>query len=176
MIKVQGWFTVEQWRDDKLLKEFVVQNGITLGGKDDLLDVYFTNGTQITSWYCGLLDTGYSVADDTDIMSDAAAAEFTEYTVPVADATNRADWSPGTQQVENVSGTNYVYIENATLMEFTITGLGGAQDVYGAFIGSTQAKGATTGILWSTAAFTAGDLTVINTDVVKIKYKVRIPY
>jgi len=176
MLEFEGWFTVEHWRDDKLLKELVIQNGITLEGKEGLLDVHFTSGIQSTAWYCGLLDTGYDDNDSTDTLVQAVAAEFTDYTIPTANAVKRADWSPGTQQVENVGGTDYVYIENAALMEFTITGLGGSADVYGIFITDTQLKGATTDTLWSTGAFTAGDLTVVNTDVVKVKYKVRIPY
>ncbi len=69
-----------------------VPNGTTTGGLNSILGVYFNSGTQLTSWYAGLIDNaGFSSLNAGDTM--ASHANWTE-NEDYAESTRRA-WSPG---------------------------------------------------------------------------------
>jgi len=159
----KGQFEFEVWSapdaegNRSLKQEGVFDNGVTNIGKDSQLDVIFNSGTQITSWYLGLVDNaGFTAFANSDTMaSHGGWTEFTTYT----EAT-RPQWSPdaaASQQITNSTPTN-----------FNITGSGTLQ---GIFVTSDNTKSGTTGTLWATASF-AGTIPVANGDLLKITYTV----
>lgn len=136
-----------------------VRNGITNEGKDDNLDVYFSDGTQTagSSWYIGLIDnSGYSALAATDTMaSHAGWNEFTSYS-----EANRVAWGPGAAASQSIT--------NASPATFNINGSG---TVKGVFVVTNNTKSGSTGILWATALFSA-DVPVSNGDQLKVTYTV----
>jgi hypothetical protein len=136
-----------------------IRNGITNGGKDDILDVYFSDGSQTaaSSWYIGLIDnSGYSTVAAADTMSSHAGwNEFTTYS-----EANRVAWGPGAPSSQSIS--------NATPATFNINGSG---TVKGVFVVTNNTKSGTSGTLWATALFSA-DVPVSNGDQLKITYTV----
>jgi hypothetical protein len=182
VLGLEGIYQAQHWRNGKMIREINGHNGITLEGKGNLLLVYFNLGVQPTAWYCGLLDSPFTPADPSDDLTVIAADEFTEYECDNGGGLQGADrksWpADSPPQTENDGGTDYVYVENSTTyMEYDITGLGAATDVWGIFMCTNAAvKLATGGQLWSTAPFNGGAITVDNGDTLKVKYKIRIPY
>lgn len=131
-----------------------VPNGITNPGKNNILDTYFNGATQITStnWSIGLIDgTGTpSLASGDTLASHAGWTEFTNY------SGNRQTWGQGSAASQAVT--------NASPATFNITATG---TLYGIFVCS--AATGTTGVLWSTAAFTS-PVPVTNGDQMKVTY------
>lgn len=171
-----GQFNVELWRRGKRIDARSFPNGITIEGKNRLLDVGFHATTQITTWYIGLIDlTGYSALAEDDIYDDIDQAgngwdEFSDYTDPAnADSTTtRPAWTEG-------AASNKV-ITNSSPVVFDITGTGTVKGLF--IVGGTnaQTKGdhtaGTANALWSTALFSGGDVDVENLDQLKVTYTI----
>lgn len=159
MLKMKG-----RWKfqiinpDGSIDREVEADNGITIVGKNDLLDAYFRNQTQPANWYIGLIDsTGYTAVAEADEMSSHAGwAEFTNY-----DEAARPEWAPGAAASKSIT--------NATARDFTISAGGGT--IKGAFIVSNSTKSGITGILWATV-IPASALVVVEAQVVKAIYTV----
>lgn len=153
-----GKFQVEHWRDGQLLAKIPLPNGITDVGMNTLLDVMFDSGTQITTWYIGLVNnsgfTSFANADTS--ASHAGWTEFTAY-----DEANRVTWAPEEPASRAISNS-------VTSSDFTINATG---TLKGIFIISNNTKGGATGTLWSTAAFST-TVNVVDNDVIKITYTV----
>lgn len=152
-----GKFMWEHWRDGKLLDAGEFPNGITNAGKDDILDVYFSDGTATAaaSWYVSLIvDTGFTGLAAGDTMSSHSGwSEYTSYT-----QSTRPAWGPGnpsTQSITNASPVVFNFNASATIK--------------GIFITSVNTKGGTTGKLWSTGLF-AADRSVVNGDEIRVNY------
>lgn len=172
---LRGRFVVQHFRKGKRFNEYHFNNGIVNEGKDALLDIMFDGGTQITSWYLGLIDnSGFTALADDDTYDDIDQAgngwdEFKNYT----DANNmdstvtRPEWGP-----DPASGQS---ITNSTVAVYDITGSGTVKGVFTVGGGtSPQNKGdhAAGSTLWATALFTSGDVTVQNGDQLKVTYTV----
>lgn len=117
-----------------------VANMVTTAGFNYLLDAGFKSGTQIGTWYMGLIANSATAAlaiADT-IGSHAGWTESTSYSESV-----RQTWTVGTAS----GGAN----TNSAAMAFTINATG--VQLYGFFITSVNTKGGVTGTLWSTGAF-----------------------
>lgn len=185
---IGGIFNIQCFDKNNNLKwQTTAKNGVVDVGLNSLLDVYF-NGTDSVGgvtgaawgWALGLVDaTGFTAFAATDThASHAGWSEFTSYTIS-GDATLRPQWSPG-----SASGQSLV---NPTLIDYDITSAG---TVHGLFIvggrlfqasGGTSLlatdadnKGSTnsTPLLWATSAFTSGDQTVNNGDIVRVTYTI----
>lgn len=117
----------------------VLNNGAVTVGLNSLLDVGFRAQTQITAWYCSLINNaGFSALSAGDTASSHAGwVEWQGY-----NEANRVTWSPAAA----ASGS----ISNSSAMTFT-NNSGGSISIRGVFVISSQAKGATTGTLWATA-------------------------
>lgn len=154
-LKPKGRFYVEHYRNGELLDSYDITNGITNVGKNALLDIMFDGGTQITTWYTGLINaSGYTAVAALDTMgSHTGWTEFTSYS-----QANRVQWNPDAANAQSIT--------NSTLVTFDITSSG---TLKGIFITSDNTKSGTTGTLWSTALFSS-DVTVANTDQFKIVY------
>lgn len=158
-ILFQGRYRVELVRENKLITFREGPNGITNAGKNDILDVYFSDGTQTAGagWYIGLIDnSGFSALAAADTMSSHAGwNEFTTYS-----ESTRVAWGPGTPASQSIT--------NASAATFNINGSG---TVYGIFVVTNSTKSGTTGTLWATAAFSA-TVPVSNGDQLKVTYTV----
>lgn len=153
----QGHFRIHHYRDGKEIGVYDVKNLVVNQGKNDILGVYFHDGTQTasSSWFMGLISlTGYSaIAAGDTAASHAGWTEFTGYS-----ETTRQLWGQGAASSQSIT--------NSTPATFTINASG---TVKGAFIISNSTKGGTTGTLWAAALFSA-DVPVNNGDQLKVTY------
>lgn len=136
----------------RVIDRGIAPNGIVTATIDDLLDIYFSNGTPKTAWYLGLIsNTSFTSLKSTDTMaSHSTWQEATNY------SGSRPAWSPG----DSSSGTK----KNATAAEFSITT---EEALRGMFVSSDNTKGGTSGTLWATGTFTTG----VNTPPVGATFK-----
>lgn len=171
----QGAFVLEHYRDGEKVGQYKLNNGIVNEGKDHALDVVFDSGTQITTWYLGLIDLANFTAlasDDTyDDINQAGNGwdEFTDYTDPgnADSAVTRPVWNP-----DEPSGQS---ITNSTVEEFDITASGTVKGVFvvgGGTAPQTKGDHGNDSTLWATALFTGGDVPVANGDQLKVTYTV----
>jgi hypothetical protein len=155
----KGRFVVEHLdKDGNLKATYEFPNGITDEGLNDILDVEFGGGSQKGTWYIGLIDnSGFSALDATDTLSSHSGwTEFTSYT-----ESNRVEW------VDDAAASRSK--TNANTANFSVNATG---NVYGIFVSSNNVKTTgTTGILWSTAAFSSVVATA-NGDTLKVTYTV----
>jgi hypothetical protein len=151
----RGKFHVQHVRDGKVLAEFDVPNGIVDVGLNHILETEFHSGTQVTTWYIGLVDNaGFSAFANADTMSSHAGwAESSAYT-----EANRPTWTAGAAASRQIT--------NATTVDFSINA---TVTVKGLFITSNNTKGGSTGTLWSTAAF-GSTVALNNGDTLKVTY------
>lgn len=143
----------------KLKYKEVAKNLVVNQGKNNLLNVYFSDGTQTasSSWFMGLIsNSGFTgiVAGDT-AASHSGWAEFTGYS-----QSTRPLWG------QVAPGSGVTSITNSTPATFDITASG---TLKGGFIITNSTKGGTSGILWAAALFSA-DVPVNNGDQMKVTY------
>lgn len=171
----RGRFDVEHWRGGLLLARHSFPNGIVNEGKDNIFDVYFDSGTQITTWYMLLIDnSGFSALASDDTYDDINQAgngwdEFEDYTdAGNGDSTvTRPVWNPDPASGESISNGSQVVFDITA--SGTVKGLG---IVGGGAASNTKGDHASDGTLWATALFDQGDTAVVNGDQLKITYTV----
>ena len=176
-LSVAGEFTVELIRNGKMIHKETFPNGITDEGKNHLLDAQFSAGTQITSWYLGLVDdANFSALAATDIYDNIDQAgngwdEFAGYTDPANgdSALTRPGWTE--------SGPVGTSITNNTQVSFDLTATGTVKGLF--VVGGTNAPTkndhtASGNFLWSTALFSGGDVAVSIGDELKVTYTVNV--
>lgn len=158
--KPKGLFKIEHYRSGDLLNTYEFPNGVTTVGKNHALDVVFGGTTQVATWNIGFINaSGFTAVAASDTMaSHSGWTEFTNYT-----SATRVAWD------EAAAAASGSLVSNST-SDFTINSAG---TLKGVFINSVNTKSGTTGTLWSTALF-AADVTVANTDVLKISYSVSL--
>ena len=170
-----GEFHVDHYRNGRRINSYRFKNGITNEGKDALLDVMFHGGTQVTSWYLGLIDNaGYSALAATDTYANIDKVgngwgEFTDYTDPGngGDSTTRPEWT-----ADAASGQA---ITNSSVVSFDITDTGIVKGIFlvgGGTDADTKGDNAGGGVLWATALFSGGDVPVIMGDTLRVTYTV----
>lgn len=153
-----GKFRIQHLRCGEVLNEFDVPNGIVNVGLNHILETQFRGGSQITTWYIGLINNaGFSSLSNSDTMaSHAGWAETTAYS-----NSTRPAWGPGEASNRQIT--------NATPVDFNMNG---TVTVKGLFIcggAGANTKGGTSGTLWSTATF--GSTIALNSgDVLKVTY------
>lgn len=166
-------FQVEHYRGGKLIGVYAGHNDITTEGKNFLLDVMFHGTTAGPTWYVGLINNNtptltLAATDDYDNINQASNdwEEFTNYTVSAASV--RGTWDEGA-----ASGGS---ITNGTPITCVIGAGGGV--VYGIFVcglganASVPGDHASDGILWATAPFSGGAVTLSASDELKVTYTV----
>lgn len=153
-LRLKGKFRIDHFRDETLLDTYEFPNGIVDVGLNYILDVMFNSGTQLTSWFMGLISNGSftGLANGDTMSSHGGWFEFSDYDG------QRPSWDP-----DNAAGRA---ISNPTTVDFDIEDTG---TIRGMFITSNNSKGGSTGILWSTAAF-GTTIPVQNGDVLKVTY------
>lgn len=154
-LQFDGRWHVEHWRGGKIISEHFIHNDVTNAGKNDLFDKYFRNGTTAAAWYIGLIDSsGFTAFAAGDTMSSHSGwNEFTTY-----DEATRVAWGPDAAASQAIT--------NSTKATFNIAGSG---TIKGILVVTVSTKGGTTGILWSTAAFTTPP-PVADDDQLKVTY------
>ena len=157
-LKARGRFVVECFDKDgnkKWTEEF--PNGIVDEGIEYLLDAGFNGGSQVSTWYMGLVDnSGFTAFDNADTM--ASHSGWTESTVYTEGT--RPEWTAGAAATRSVT--------NSTTVDFSMNA---SATIKGIFVTSVNTKSGTTGTLWSTAAFSS-NATVTNGDTLKVTYTV----
>lgn len=160
VLPVKGRFKLQHFRKSKLINEFEFDNGVTVEGKNFLLNEMFPHSGYTPSnpatWYMGLIDnSGSPVLAETDtLVSHTGWTEFTAY------SGTRKAWVPAAA-ASKVKGTT-------TVSSFVLTA---SATVYGAFICSVTSG--TSGILFNTGAFE--NPSAFNTsDEIKLGYVVRL--
>jgi hypothetical protein len=158
---VAGQFTIDIIDGETGLVKYseTFSNLVVNQGKQDLLTVYFSDGTATasSSWFMGLIsNSGYSAIAAADTAaSHAGWTEFTGYS-----QATRPLWG------QVAPGSGVTTITNTSPATFDITSSG---TLKGGFIITNSTKGGTTGKLWSAALFSA-DVPVNNGDQMKVTY------
>ena len=175
--ELAGEFTVELIRGGEVIHKETFPNGITDEGKSDLLDVHFSAGTQLTSWYLGLIDNAnFSALAATDTYDNIDQPgngwdEFAGYTDPANSdsAVSRPGWTE--------SGPSGSSITNNTQVSVDMTAAGTVKGLFVVAGTNAQTKSdhsATGNVLWSTALFSGGDVVVAISDELKVTYTVNV--
>ncbi len=142
-----------KWEED-------MHNLVVNVGLQDMVNTYLDAGTQITTWYLGLITgpgSGTTIAAGDTLLTHGGWTEFTNYTG------NRKAAVFGTATLADPS----VLSNSASPASFAITGAGGT--VAGAFLAS--AATGTTGILFSASDFQSpGDRVVVSGDTLNVTY------
>lgn len=157
-LSLKGKFTLEIFdKDEKLKGKYEAINGVTDVGMNAMLDVVFHSGSQVTTWYIGLIDNAsFTALAAADTMSSHSGwIEATIYSESV-----RQTWGAGAASSRVTT--------NSAQATFSINSSG---TLKGVFLTSVSTKSGTTGTLHSTAAF-GSNITVTNGDSVKITYTV----
>lgn len=154
--KVGGVFTVEHWRDGKLLGTEECPNLICNQGLNHILDVVLHGTTPVSPWYVALFKGNYTPV--ATVTASSVVADSTE-----APATTDYDEATRQEYVEaaasSQSTTNSASKATFT-MKTTIT-------VYGAFLISSSSG--STGTLLAITRFSTSRA-VIDNDVLTITY------
>jgi hypothetical protein len=152
---VGGVFQGQIVRDGKVIDEFEDHNLVVNEGLNHLLDVLLHGSTQVTTWYLGVFEGNYTpVATVTAATITSASTECTAYDETTRQAYNEA--AASSQSTTN-SANKATFTFNAT------------KTIYGAFLASASAKSATTGTLFSAAAFSSSK-SVVSGDQLLLTY------
>lgn len=157
-IGLRGRFHIQHFdREGRLKGVYRVPNGIVDEGLNHILETEFNGGTPVTTWYIGLVNnSGFTAFANADVMnSHAGWAESAAY-----DEATRPEWTAGTAASRSIT--------NASTVDFSINA---TVTLRGIFITSNSTKSGTTGILWSTAAFSS-NVSANNGDTLKVTYTV----
>jgi hypothetical protein len=136
-----------KWRD-------VHENIVTNAGLNDLLDKYLKGSAYTAAWYVGLTDGTPTVAAGDTMASHAGWAEITAFTEGARPALTLG--TVASQSVDN-SASKATFSINAD-----------SQTIGGSFLATNSTKGGSTGILYSVAAYTAGDKSLDTGDTLNV--------
>lgn len=128
-------------------------NLVVTEGLNDSLDKHFKGSTYTAAWYVFLTDGTPSFAAGDTMASHAGWAEVTDYS-----ESNRPTLSLGTVSAGSVDNS-------ASKAQFSING---TATVGGAGICTNNTKGGSTGTLYGGGAFSEGDRSVVNGDVLNV--------
>lgn len=153
-LHVGGKFFGQHLREGRVIDEWESKNLIVNQGLDHILGVEFAGVAQITTWYMAPFGNNYTpVGTDTAASIVANAGEVTSYT-----GSSRVPYvgTEGSQQVTNGGApSSFTFNADAT--------------IYGAFLISSSAFGATSGVLFAASPFGSGKQ-VHNTDQILLTY------
>lgn len=137
-----------KWRD-------TIDNLVTTGGGNDLLDKYFAGSGYTAAWFVGLIDlASYSAVAVGDTM--ASHAGWLE-SVAYSNATRPApSWNAASAKAKASTATAFNVNATATIK--------------GVFTTTVSTKSGTTGILYSAGLFTGGDKAVASGDTLNVTY------
>lgn len=152
--RVGGRFYLEcRDKDGNLKWREEMSNLVPNAALQDLLDVYFLEGTQKTSWYVMLLAANPSPAAGDTLASHSGWTEFTNY-----DEASRQAWT-GVRSGQTISNS-------AAKAQFTLSTNGSS--IGGA--GLCSVPSGTSGILACAAPFTTGNKSGDDGDTLSVQY------
>lgn len=162
-LRLRGVWTVEHWRDGKVIHEQQGKNLITTVGLNHILDVVLGSTSKSATWYCGIFKGNITpVSGDTAGVCLGAVGTYTEC--------QDADYTPATNRPTYVpaSAAAGIITNSASKAQYNI-----AQSitVYGAFLVDSQAKTSTSGTLISAKRFDVSRA-VINGDILYVTYQI----
>lgn len=142
-------------RAGEVIEEFEDHNLVVNQGLNDILNVYFNNGTVKPTWYMGIFQGNYT-PQSTDTASNVAAnsTESSSYS-----SATRPQWSPAAPSGQSITNS-------ASPATYTFTA---SVTIYGAFLISSNVIGGTAGTLFSEATF-ASPKAVVNGDQLLLTY------
>jgi len=152
---VKNTYSIECFDKDGNFKwADVAENIVPDAGLNDLLDKYLKGSAYTAAFYVGLTDGTPTTAAGDTMSSHAGWAEVTAYTEGA-----RPTLTLGTVAAKSVdnSASKAVFSINAD-----------ATTIGGAFIATNSTKGGSTGVLYSVAAFGAGDKGLDNGDTLNV--------
>lgn len=141
--ELQGGFEylIEVVKDGVVVDSEVVHNVMPVQGANHILASALAGAAQVPQWYIGLYEGNYTPnGSETAALLPSMATECAAYS-----SAARPQWVPG-------SVANGTVNNSASKAEFTFTA---PKTVYGGFITSAPAKGATTGVLTSVVRFSS---------------------
>jgi hypothetical protein len=146
-----------EYEGGPLLWEEEIDNLVTTGGKNDLLDKYLAGSAYTAAWYLGLISsasytTGPAVGDTS--ASHTGWAEDQNYSQGTRPA---ASW-------------NAASAGSKTLSAGAVFTMNGSTTIKGCFLISNSTKGGTTGVLYSAGLFSGGDQPVVSGNTLTVTY------
>lgn len=132
----------------------VAYNRVVNVGLNDLLDKYLKGSSYTAAFYVGLTDGTPTTAAGDTMASAAGWSEVTAY-----DEANRPTLTLGTVASQSVDNS-------ASKAAFTVST--NSTTIGGAFICTDNTKGGTSGVLYSVAAFSAGDKSLDDGDTLNV--------
>jgi len=153
--KIKGNWAIECYdKDGKLKWTDGFENIVVNAGLNHILSIVLAAGTQVTTWYVGLMDASPTVAAADTMSSHGGWTEADDYSESV-----RQTFTPGSvasQSVDN-SASKATFSINATVT------------VGGAFLTSSNTKNGTTGTLFAGGAFSGGNRSLISGDTLRVQ-------
>lgn len=152
--KAETLYLVECYDAEGRLKwSDTFHNLVTTAGLNDYLDKTLKGSSYTAAWYVGLTSSSPTAAAADTMSSHAGWTEVTDY-----DEASRQTLSLGSVSAGSVnnSASKAVFTINATVT------------VGGAFVVSNSTKSGTTGTLLGIGAFTGGNRSVVDNDVINV--------
>ena len=148
----------ELWRNGVKIDEWKERNVVTDEGLDNMLDVHFSQGTQITAWFIAIFENNYSPTE----LDTYAVPGFTECTA--YDEANRPGWQEGGVTLQSITNDSNKasFTMNATKSIFGGALVGGGTDA------DTKGDTAGGGKMFCSSQFASGVKNVEDDDVLKV--------
>ena len=157
--ELRGWFPFIKWKRLKLSLKWKdkTHNLVTNVGLQHAIDTEFESGSQVTTWYVGLTNTSPSPAAGDTMASHAGWTE-------------NANYDESVRETYTSTRSNQTTSNSASKASFTIDT--DSQTIGGAFICSDNTKSGSSGTLWCCAAFSGGDKSADDDDVINVQYDI----
>lgn len=134
-------YLVEVVKNGEVIETEICHNLLPIEGANHMVGVVFKGQSAVSQWYVGLFEGNFTPSvNDVAATLPSLATECASYS-----GATRVAFTPGAVAAGAVDNT-------AARAEFTFTA---AKTVYGGFISSAPAKGATTGVLASLVRFSS---------------------
>jgi hypothetical protein len=146
-------YKVECIRDGKLIWEDEFDNLVVTAGLNDSLDKHFKGSGYTAAWYVGLTDGTPTFAAGDAEAGHAGWVEVTDYDEATREALTLGSISAGSV---NNSASKAEFTMNTTVT------------VGGAFLTTTSTIGGSVDTLYGGGAFTAGDRSVLDNDLLRV--------
>lgn len=157
-VRMGGIYTTEcRDKDGNLKWRDVSHNLVTNAGENYGADVTLSGGSQITTWYVGLMAASPTPADADTMSSHAGWTEFTAY-----DESVRQTWT-------DAGPSGGVVTNTASTADFTVST--NSSSIGGAFLTSDSTKSGTSGTLFSAVAFSGGNKAADDGDTLSVTYQ-----
>jgi hypothetical protein len=155
--RLRGRVRFDHYRNGAKIATYEFNNGIVDVGLNHILECEFNGGTQVSTWYLGLINnSGFSALANADTMaSHGGWTETADY-----DEATRPEWTAGTAASRAIT--------NSSTVDFTMNA---TVTVRGVFVTTNNTKSGSTGTLWATANF-GSPIALLDNDVLRVTYSI----